>query len=382
MSLKRRFFIFTILCFWNALTVAAQNNESEDLKKLDSIAFASLENNASKVLMDAGNLLDASLKGKPSFYTVNAYTIFAIVNKNRGFYVTALDYSLKALNTSEKINDIARKSACLNNIGSVYQLQHEYEKAIDFFNQSLELEKKLNQPLQQSIRFYNLGECYKDIDKLDLALTYFNNSLIIEKKLKNNEGIIYAELGIADVYIQIERFSDAEMVLENIGLNITNNQFEEKIIFHKLKGQLFLKKGDNQLALIEFKEGENLSKKHNIRTHLIDLLRTQISIYEENENWKLAALKYKEFSELNDEMNSLRIKNQLDDLNYRNEIIKKQLELEYVQEERDLAKKNQEFEKDLRIYGQKITWFVILLLIFCLGLIFYGVKKLTSKRND
>jgi tetratricopeptide (TPR) repeat protein len=371
-----------MVCFLNILTIAAQKKDSQELRKLDSIAFSSLEKNASRVLIDAGNLLDESLKEKPSFYTVNAYTIFAIINKNRGFYVSALDYSLKALNTAEKINDMARKSACLNNIGSVYQLQHEYEKAIDFFNQSLELEKKINQPLQQSIRFYNLGECYKDIDKLDLALTYFNNSLIIEKKLKNNEGIIYAELGIADVYIRIERYSDAEMVLENIGRNITNDQLEEQIIFHKLKGQLFLKKGDNLNAIIEFKEGENLSKKHEIRTHLLDLLKTQISIFEETADWKLAAIKYKEYCNLNDEMNSLRIKNQLDDLNYRNEIIKKQLELEYVQEERDLAKKNEQLEKDLRIYGQKITWFVILLLILCLGLIFYGVKKLTSKRND
>ena len=41
-------------------------------------------------------------------------------------------------------------------------------------------------------------------------------------------------------------------------------------------------------------------------------------------------------------MNSLHIKNQLDDLNYRNEITKKELEIELVQEERDLAKKKTE----------------------------------------
>ena len=48
-------------------------------------------------------------------------------------------------------------------------------------------------------------------------------------------------------------------------------------------------------------------------------------------------------------MNSLNIKNQLDDLNYRNEITKKQLEIQLVQEERDLAKKNEKFEKNLRV---------------------------------
>ena len=69
------------------------------------------------------------------------------------------------------------------------------------------------------------------------------------------------------------------------------------------------------------------------------------------------------------------------DLNYRNEITKKQLEIQLVQEERDLAKKNEKFEKNLRVYGLKITWFVITLLILSIGLILYGVKKLTTSKE-
>lgn len=376
-----RFFNLILVGFCSVAVAFGQAPTEQELKRLDSIAFSSLEKNSASVLSDADKLLEKSLKLKPNFYRVNAYTIYGIVNKNRGFYVTSLDYYLKALNAAEQIKDIPRRSACLNNIGSVYQLQGNYNQAIDYFNKSLELEKELKNPLQQSIRYYNLGECYKDINSLDLALTYFNNSLIIEKNAKNNEGIVYAELGIADVYIRIKRWSDAEMVLESTAKRIKEDQIEEKIILHKLNGKLKKAKGDLSGALNEFIQGETISMNKNVKTNLLELVKLQIEIYEAQSDWSKAARKYKEYVRLNEEMNSLRIKNQLDDLNFRNELTKKQLEIELVQEERDLAKKNEKFEKDLRVYGQKITWFVVVLLIVCVGLIIFGVKKLTDKKE-
>jgi hypothetical protein len=377
----KRYQLLLFLVFFSIFDSIGQLPTESDLKKLDSIAFTALENNASDILDKAQNLLEASEKVKPSFYRVNAYTIYGIVNKNRGFYVTSLDYYLKALNAAEQIKDIPRRSACLNNIGSVYQLQGKYKLAIDYFNESLELEKNLNNPLQKSIRYYNLGECYKDINNLDMALTYFNNSLLIEKKSKNNEGITYAQLGIADVYIRIKRLIDAEITLEETKKLLTENQIEENIIYHKLNGKLKMALSDLNGALNEFSTGERISKQFKIYTNITELLKLQIEILESQSNWQKASAKYKEYVQLNEQLNSVQIKNQLDDLNFRNELVKKQLEIELVQEERDLAKKNEQFEKDLRIYGQKITWFVVILLISCIGLILFGVKKLTNNKQ-
>lgn len=381
MSFKKNiiFLLFSVILPCGVLL--SQNSGEIKLRELDSIAFGSLENNASSVLEDANNLLAESLKSKPNFYRINAYTLLGIVNKDRGFYVTSLDFYLKALNTAEKLKDFPRQSACLNNIGSVYQLQGNYSQAIEYFNKSLTIEEKLNQPIQKSIRFYNIGECYKDLDSLDLALTYFNNSLLIEQRAKSNEGIVYAYLGIADVYIRIKRFTDASITIGTIEKKIQQGQIEEAIILHKLKGKLLLSSGNSSSALSEFQEGENLSLKYKNSTNLLELVKLQIEVYEKSSDWQKAAMKYKQYLSLIEKMNSLNIKNQLDDLNYRNEITKKQLEIQLVQEERDLAKKNGKFEKNLRVYGLKITWFVVALLILSIGLILYGVKKLTALKE-
>ena len=381
MSFKKNIILFLFSVILPCGVLLSQNSGEIKLRELDSIAFSSLENNASSVLEDANKLLTESLKSKPNFYRINAYTLLGIVNKDRGFYVTSLDFYLKALNTAEKLKDFPRQSACLNNIGSVYQLQGNYSQAIEYFNKSLAIEEKLNQPIQKSIRFYNIGECYKDLDSLDLALTYFNNSLLIEQKAKSNEGIVYAYLGIADVYIRIKRFTDASIVIASIEKKIQQGQIEEAIILHKLKGKLLISSGNSSSALSEFQEGENLSLKYKNSTNLLELVKLQIEVYEKSSDWQKAALKYKQYLSLIEKMNSLNIKNQLDDLNYRNEITKKQLEIQLVQEERDLAKKNEKFEKNLRVYGLKITWFVITLLILSIGLIIYGVKKLTPSKE-
>ena len=381
MSFKKNIIFLLFSVFLPCGVLLSQNSGDKKLRELDSIAFGSLENNASSVLEDANKLLAESLKSKPNFYRINAYTLLGIVNKDRGFYVTSLDFYLKALNTAENLKDFPRQSACLNNIGSVYQLQGNYSQAIEYFNKSLTIEEKLKQPIQKSIRYYNIGECYKDLDSLDLALIYFNNSLLIEQRAKSNEGIVYAYLGIADVYIRIKRFTDASIAIGTIEKKIQQGQIEEAIILHKLKGKLLLSSGNSSSALSEFQEGENLSLKYKNSTNLLALVKLQIEVYEKSSDWQKAALKYKQYLSLIEKMNSLNIQNQLDDLNYRNEITKKQLEIQLVQEERDLAKKNEKFEKNLRVYGLKITWFVITLLILSIGLILYGVKKLTTSKE-
>lgn len=176
-------------------------------------AFVALESNAPNVTEKANALLEAGKEAKLPIYQINAYTILGIVNKNKGYYVTSVDYYNNALKVAEETRDEGRISACYNNIGSVHQIQEDYAKALTYYKKSLELEEKLNNPLQKSIRLYNIGEIYREMDSLSLALSNFNNSLIIEKEYKNNEGIVYALLGISDVYLQLNRPTDASISL-------------------------------------------------------------------------------------------------------------------------------------------------------------------------
>ncbi len=375
MGLTRCFFLLLLKLLFIGFC-SAQNSSSLHLDKLDSLAFSDLENNSENTLSSANKLLNESLKGNPSKYQINAYTLLGIINKNRGFYVSSLNYYLQALNIAELLKDKGRISACLNNIGSIYELQEEFEKAITYFEKSSEIEKTLGNPLQQSIRYYNLGECYKKIKKYDIALNYYTTSLVIEKKRNNTEGIVYAELGLADLYMCMNRLDDAKIFLQNTKNRIKTGQVSENIILHKLNAKHKLLSNDNQAALDELKLCENLSKKHFIYTNLLEVMELQISIFEKNQDWERASSKYKQFFQEYQKMNSLEVKNQLDDLKYRNEIAKKQLEIDLLQEEKDLAVSNRHKENNLKVFGQKIVVFVTFLLFSSIAMLVFGVRRL------
>lgn len=382
MNLFKNFILIILAVFTVQNKVYAQDISIKEFRKLDSLAFMYYENNnATKAESIAFEIIEKAKGKKPNLFIINAYTLLGIINKNRGYYISSLENYIHALNLSEKIKDAGRVSACLNNIGVIYQLQSNYVQSIKYFTKSLEIEEKGKNPLQKSIRYYNLGDSYKELDSLDIALSYFNNSLIIEEKNKNNEGIVYAYLGIAEVYIGLKNYFQANMVLDKIEGKLKKEQLDETIVFNKLKGNYLYFTGDYSSALSYLDQGISASNKHKLSAHLLSLYLLKIDCYEMQGEISNANKWYKIYIKLNDQLKNSEIKNKIEDLTYQNELTKKELEIKLVLEERNLALRNHVFEKNLRIYEQKITWFVVLLLVLTIGLVFYGIKKITTQ-ND
>jgi len=370
--------LITVIALNSINQCLSQNNEKL-LKELDSIAFVSLEENSSLTTERAYNLLKESEKQQAQLYKINAFTILGIVNKEKGYYVTALNHYLKALNIAESIKDQARLSACYNNIGQIYHLQQNFIQANYYYHLSLDIEDSLSNPLQKSIRFYNIGEVFNELDSLDLALTYFNNSLLIEKKAKNVDGIIYALLGISQVYIKSKRFSDAEYTLEEIYSLLTSEFLEETILFNINYGKLKKLQGKNDQAFVHYKKAESLSVNNEFRIHLPEIYELTIDILRTEQKWEECSKYYSSYTHLTKELNDIKVKNQLEDMIFQNELTKKNLEIELVQEERDLAKKNSLLSKEISNYSSKITAFLIVSILLIVGVIIFGLNRLKKE---
>ena len=367
-------FLF-VLCSYS-FVFAAENNES--LIELNDEAFLAYEAGNDSALFYTERFLNAA-KGTNSVFEINAYTLLGIINKDRGFYVSALNNYIKALNTAEAIGDKGRVSACLNNIGSIYQLQKKFERAKEFFLRSLALEDSLNQPLQKSIRYYNLGDVYKEQDSLEIALVYFNNSLRIEQKLKNNEGLIYALLGISEVYIAFDRATDATLELDKVAQFIAAEATEEQIMFDYLKGKLSFVQGELDRSIKFYNRALKLGREKNFRIHDEKVLLGLIDVYRKQKDFQSLASVYEAFIILTEELNSINIKNQLEDLTYQNELNKKEIEISMIKEERDLAKKNEKLKQDINVYSSRIIWFLVLAIVGIFAFVFYTVKAISRK---
>lgn len=363
-----KFLNLHILLLIAFLLIEGVGFSQDDLVELDSLAFVALESHSPKAEELAKQILRKTKEDYRSTHTINAYTILGIINKDKGYYVSSLNYYIKALNAAEKKKDEGRISSSLNNIGVIYQLQRNFQSAITYFSNSLKLEEKFNNPLQKSIRYYNIGDCYKELDSFDLALSYFNNSLIIEQKYKNKEGIIYAYLGIAEVYLEIEQADNAKMILDKIKMNLKENYIEESIFYYKLLGAYFYKKNQMAEALSVLQTAQTISEKHNFPIHLVEIFKCQIIVYEKLNDIQSLAKKYKELTTLNDKLGAIEIRNKIHDLTYNNEIQKKDREIALIEGERNFAEK-------LNVYNKKITGFLILVLVFIVGIVIYGLQK-------
>jgi tetratricopeptide (TPR) repeat protein len=354
-------FLFVFISVGNAYSQA-------NLKILNDNAFVALEKHSSKALDYANEILELTSKNDTSIYSINAYTILGIINKDRGYYISSLNYYLKALDGAEKRNDQGRISATLSNIGVLYRLQGDLNLAITYFSKSLKIEENLKNALQKSIRYYNIGDCYKELDSFDLALTYFSNSLLIEQKYKNIQGEIYAYLGISEVYLEIGQIVDAKKILDKIGSRLTHEFSEESILYNKLMGVYYLKTNqlDNALSILWI--SEELSKKNDFPIHLLEIFKIEITILEQQKSWEKVASKYKEYTELSEKLIAIEIRNKVNDLMYSNVLHKKELQISKLQGERNMSEK-------LNLYNNKIAWFLILLLVFIVGFVFYGLKR-------
>lgn len=269
-------FILYFLFSFSIITFGQGNNSV--LSELDSLAFSALENNGKNVTQLANKLLLEAEKQHSPLHQINANTILGIVNKNKGHYVTAVDYYEEALEVAIQTNDEGRISACYNNIGSVYQIQENYSKAIDYFKKSLAIEDRLNNPLQKSIRLYNIGDMYREMDSLSLALTNFNSSLLIEKELNNTEGMVYALLGVSDIYLRLKKKTDARIVLEESSQYVKDSGLEIQILYNLLNAELLKQEGKLKYAAEELSKARSISEENQFKVHLVDIYEKEIEI--------------------------------------------------------------------------------------------------------
>jgi tetratricopeptide (TPR) repeat protein len=369
----QRFLIICSLCLGN-IVWGGVNLSELSLAQLDEEQFKRLEKGGGDPSDVALEIIERS-KQQSSIYLVNAYTVLGIVNKNKGFYVSALNYNLKALSVAESLKDQGRISACMNNIGILYDLQENYEKAIVYFEKSLKLEEKLNQPLQRSIRLFNLGDSYNALGQFDEAIGYYTSSLIIEKKLKNELGVVYAELGLIDVYLKTDRLTDANALLKRIDQSAFD--FETRVLHARLSGVYLLKLNQTDEAIHMLKKAENLAKQYDLKAELLQVFSDLAQAYAKQGDAQAENTYLKAGISLNKELQSNLIKNQLEDLTYQQEMERKEMELMYVKEQKNLAEKNAQAMKDLRKFDWRITIFSLFGMFSLVVLVVIGLKRLT-----
>lgn len=113
-------------------------------------------------------------------------------------------------------------------------------------------------------------------------------------------------------------------------------------------------KGNFSNALQLLKSAEILAQNKGYRIRLPDIYLKQIELHKAQKQWKIATDIYDAYTKLHEELNSIKVINQLDDIGFQNALNKKESEISSAKRQRDRARKNEQYEKNIADYKQKL----------------------------
>lgn len=357
--------------------LAIKINAQERLFALDSMAFLALEqekfNDAERLALEALEISGDSV----SIYSINAYTLMGILNKNRGFYNVAISNYSVALVQSEELKDTARISACLNNLGIISKLQGLTSKAKGYFRKSLLLEKYLNNELQKSIRFCNLAELYLEEDSIQMAMEFYNASLNIELKLNNREGIISTQLGLAEAFLKENQSKKCDSIISIITPETAKLTMDLQIAFGMLKAKNLLISKNHKKAKEILINYEQLAIDYNLSYYQEEIILFLIEIEKKESNQSALIGLYEKLQGINERNLQSLNRAQLEEINYMHEFQKAKLELSRSINERKIAESQMREAEKMKVLETRVLLYVILVIIIVGGVVYYSLSKLS-----
>ncbi|HSH03432.1 MAG TPA: tetratricopeptide repeat protein [Anaerolineae bacterium] len=184
-----------------------------------------------------------------------AYVGLGVSHINNEEHDAALNYFHKSLGVFRQVNDTYWVALNLNNISYVYFLKKEYDKAIEYGQQSMAVAEEHNHPRMKMAASNSLAEVYihqKDFDKAAKACQIALN-MAQESGSKESEADALRVMG--DMCYQQEQYDDAIPYLQKaltIAEEIKHKRYAYRI--HQTLAAVYKAKSDYHQALIHHEQ--------------------------------------------------------------------------------------------------------------------------------
>ena len=181
----------------------------------------------------------------------------------------SLQYSLKAQNYFEEIEDVKSKIQILNSLGMQHQQLRIYDQAIEYLNQALELAKNNPNDTLSKLLGYNYavrGFIYREQMSCETAIGYFDKAISEYKKnnsqLANNANLSTLSYNKGNCFLQLSQIDSARTNFETAIKYAQSVKANSLYAFGK-KGlsEVFTLQGKYSEAIKELKEAESISEK-------------------------------------------------------------------------------------------------------------------------
>ena len=124
----------------------------------------------------------------------------------------------------------------MNNIGAVYDLQHNYFKAQEYYEQSLAIKEQQQDSLGIAASCINLGITYHNLERYETSILYNQRAYSIFSHSNSATRSARALANIGNSYLELKDYGSAKSYLTKaIGLE---DQIEEESLIISLNNNL------------------------------------------------------------------------------------------------------------------------------------------------
>ncbi|MDJ1467927.1 tetratricopeptide repeat protein [Cytophagaceae bacterium DM2B3-1] len=261
-----------------------------------------------------------------------------MVYKQQGNDVLALDKYFQGLELLKDVDDKDTKASILNNIGNIYKNRQENGEAISFFQQALTLWKQINRQQAVAGILSNLSEVYLNQKQYDQALKSSQEALAIFEKLHDTNGEIICHNNQGKIYLKKNSPETALQKYQTaLELNATYQKKNLLASSHNGLGAAYTQLKQYTKAIGHYQQAYQLSSTKNMIQDLQNSCSGLALVYAQTKNYENAFRFLQQYENIKDSLFSQESGNQLTKLrvNYENE--KKQIEINLLQKEKELA---------------------------------------------
>lgn len=305
-----------------------------------------------------------------------AHNILRRVHRRLGNYTIAIEYTLQNLPISERLGDTLELLDCYTTLGNIHSSMENFTEAQSYLKKALAIGNKINSPqLAAILNFY--GRAYAKIGNYDSGQYYIQNALLRELKYPQpGYGLSYIYNNLGEIYYLKKEYAKAiEFYSLSSGL-ASNKRSEFGMTFTLLGIALIhndLKQFDKAIAFAE--QSIEISKKNFFRDRTKEGYRILYEIYKAKKDYKNALDSYQVFNYYQDSIFSEDHMQYIDNL-------KINYELEKIEQENKLLKKDTEL-KDSQISQQlTLTWVGIITILFLLAISILLYRNNTQRKKS
>ncbi len=324
----------------------------------------------------------------------NVQRKLAIVYYNQRKYKKSIKFTFQALKLYDNINNYKGMSECYNLVGTIYNINQDYDKAYVEYNKAIKYAKKIHYlPLLDRLN-NNIGVIFLGKQNYDSAYYYFRKSLEFKLKTKSSPystSGLYNNLGL--IFKHKKRY-DSAMYYFNKSMDIW-----KKIGYKKGEIKVFANKGLTYIEMKKYPEAEKIllsvlgfCKAHNMGETIKQIYSGLSLIYAANGQYRKAYRAYENYVLVKDSLNSVYINDKINEYRLRYETSKKDLEITKLQKMTAIQKLEQEKQisenkrqKILALLLGVITLFLIITLFYIRRNFIIkqrAAKELMKKNNE